>query len=103
MILLDLKHVLMAGKIMIKKHKNRPKSSKIWKFQNNLVYGGYVPAPYTGYKKWEQKYNKTHPEKESKGSLFCVSWNDYEPNKNNTWEVVKNIKYDIICLMKTIN
>jgi len=38
---------------MIKKHKNRPKSSKISNFQNNLVYGGYVPTPYTGYKKWE--------------------------------------------------
>ena len=36
-----------TSKIMIKMYKNRPKSSKIWKFQNKFVYGGYVPAPYT--------------------------------------------------------
>ena len=30
---------------MTKKYKNRPKLSKIRKFQNNLVYG--VPVPYT--------------------------------------------------------
>ena len=38
-----------------KKHKKVPKSLKIAKFWNKVVYGGYVPAPYTGYRKSEQK------------------------------------------------
>ena len=54
-------------------------------------------------KNGNKKYNKTHPEKESSSSLFWYNQNDNKSNKNNTWEVVKNIKYDIIGLMKMIN
>ena len=91
----------MAWKITTKKHKKVPKLSKIAKFWNKVVYGGYVPAPYTRYKNGSKNKIKKHP-KESESSLFIFSSKLLKPSRNNTLKVAKdtNVLYNQIKFIK---
>ena len=87
--------ILATRKITTKKHKKMPNLSKIAKFWNKVVYGGYVPAPYTWYKNGSKNIIEKTLKRELRLS-FLYYFKSSKLRENSTLKVANRLNYDII-------